>query len=185
MINVKGINYLIKMRKKDIYTYKHLIRLKRIIKLFAKQKKLSKKEIKCLEYAAIYHDAGKFFIENNILTKCTKLNEEEFNLMKEHTKKGLFFLPIVPKKYKNQIKDSMLNHHYVNGYFENKNPNYLTKIITIFDIYEAMTAKRPYKKSFTTKESLDLIKNIYKNRKEDYYIYNDFKNFINSNKKIK
>lgn len=179
MINKDGINYLNNMKRKDIYTYSHLVRLKKLVKQFSKFKNFNENDIECLEYMAIYHDIGKLSIENSILTKPSKLTDEEFAIMKKHTSFGIKYVSIVPDKYKNEIVDGILNHHYLNGYFENSNPNYLTKIISIFDVYEALTAKRPYKNPVSFEKSMSIIKEIYDKHPEDLYIYEEFSQFMN------
>lgn len=178
----KEYYYLEKVKDKDIFTYNHLIRLKNIVKNFGNFLKLNKEEKKCLEISALYHDAGKLFISNDILNKPDKLTKEEFDLMKNHTKYGLLKLSEVPKGYQEVVEDSMLNHHYLNGYSVSE-PTPLTKIIAITDMYEAMTSKRPYKEPFTPEKSLELLNNLYVTRKEDKHIFDSFKEFILLNEK--
>lgn len=184
MINIDGIKYLINMKRKDIYTYNHLTRLRKLINLFSKYKNFNKHDYKCLEYMAIYHDIGKLSIENSILTKPSKLTTQELEIMRTHTSLGIRYVSIIPKKYKDEIVDGILNHHYLNGYFENQHPYYFTKIISIFDVYESLTAERPYKKPFSFETSMNIISDIYKNHPEDRYIYEEFLDFIKDYKTI-
>lgn len=184
MINLQGIKYLISVKKKDSYTFNHLMRLKKLLKVFSKYKKFEKHNTLCLEYMAIYHDAGKLLIDTDILTKAGKLTDEEFALMKRHTNLGVNFVSIIPKEYKNEIVDGILNHHYLNGYFENDTPTYLTKIVSIFDVYEALTSKRPYKDVLSFEKTMSIIKKIYEKHPEDLYIYEEFCDFIKYYKSI-
>lgn len=178
-MNKMDYKYLKEIREKDVYTYKHIIRLDKIVKQFSIFINLTKKDKKELEYATLYHDAGKLYISNEILTKPIKLTNEEFNLMKKHTTYGLNIISTVPVKYKKSIIDSMLNHHYLNGYCENENPTFLTKIVSIFDIYEALTSIRPYKKAFSKKKAIEILFFIYIKHENDFFIYEKFVEFLN------
>lgn len=56
----------------------------------ATEMKLAKDNIEAIQIAGIIHDSGKIFVPADILSKRTKLNENEINLIMEH--------PLINKK---------------------------------------------------------------------------------------
>lgn len=102
-----------------------------------------------LTKAASMHDIGKLLIPEEVLNKPGKLTDEEFDLIRKHPKLGYSFVKDLP--IDNNIKEAILMHHERcdgSGY-----PNHAQKleinpyalIISIADVYDAMTAKRVYR----------------------------------------
>ena len=70
---------------KDEYTRGHSHRVAEYAVLIAKELGWSQKDISNLRNAAHLHDIGKIGIPDTILNKPTKLTEEEYAVIKEHT----------------------------------------------------------------------------------------------------
>ncbi len=110
------------------------------------------------------HDVGKMFIPVEILSKPTRLTDEEYEIMKKHTTFG----------YQMCMKDiklrpyalAALDHHealdgtgYPNGITKKDIP-YEAQIIRVADEYDAIVTKRHYTTHVNISETLkDLIKN--------------------------
>ena len=116
------------------------------------------------------HDVGKISIKDEILLKPGKLTDDEFNEMKNHTVYGV---DIIKKIEKNTTENDFLSyaeilagsHHekwngngYPYGLSENNIP-LQGRLISIIDVYDALTNTRPYKKAFTHDEAVEIIKN--------------------------
>lgn len=110
---------------------------------------------------AYMHDIGKLFIPLKILTKPGELTEEEFGIMKNHTKLGydLCYNDLELRPY----ADGALYHHealngtgYPNGYTKNDIP-YMAQILRVADEYDALVSKRHYKTHLNISQTLKIL----------------------------
>ena len=114
------------------------------------------------------HDIGKISIEDRILKKPGKLDNDEFNEMKKHT---IFGEQIIAKietmtkenEFLKYAKILAISHHekwdgtgYPKGLKGNEIP-LLGRIMAIADVYDALVSERPYKKAFTHEEAVNII----------------------------
>lgn len=115
---------------------------------------LSTKELGDLLIGGILHDIGKLKISNNILNKTTSLNDKEFKAIQLHPIYGLRAVESLPY-INNNIKDIILQHHEKldgTGYpygLKGNEINFLARIITICDMFDAIISKRAYHSSRT------------------------------------
>lgn len=112
-----------------------------------------------IEMAGLLHDIGKIAIDNTILNKPEKLTDSEYQTIKRHTEIGYHILKSVDE-YSN-LSDYALNHHerwdgagYPRGIKGEEIP-LVARIIAVADVYEAMTAERPYRKTMSKQEAMD------------------------------
>ena len=116
-----------------------------------------------LEFAALLHDIGKLGVPEAILNKPSKLDDEEWKIMKEHPKFGVKILE--PISSFNQISNWILYHHERidgKGYYglkENEIP-LAAKILAIADTYSAITMRRSYKEPRTHEDAMEIIKSV-------------------------
>lgn len=118
-------------------------------------------EIECICKGALLHDIGKLFIKNKILTKPSRLDEDEMEYMVEHTTLGYDAVKeCLTEQEKSFIKNICLYHHErcdgsgYNGVAEL--PLYV-QIVSICDVYDALTSERIYRGALSSKEAVDLI----------------------------
>src|SRR5690606_19391290 len=76
------------MHAKSHETEEHAERLAKLTKILGKKLDLSQKELDLLELFSVLHDLGKIGIDDSILNKTDKLNEEEWVEMKKHPEIG-------------------------------------------------------------------------------------------------
>lgn len=145
---------------KDEYTRGHSHRVAEYAALIAEELGWDKKEIKNLKNAAHLHDIGKICIPDNILNKPTRLTEEEFQVIKEHTVIGAEILKNITLT--SHVKEVARSHHerydgmgYPDGLKGEEIPLY-ARVITVADSYDAMKSRR-----------------IYRNPLDDQIIYNE------------
>lgn len=116
-----------------------------------------------IRVAGKLHDIGKIGISEEILNKEGKLNELEWNIMKQHTIKGASIL-----EGTNEYKDMGIvisAHHerwdgtgYPKGLQGEEIP-IMARIIAVADAYDAMTSQRTYKNALSQEEAVaELIK---------------------------
>jgi len=156
------IKNLALMSDVDYSTTMHSINVMALIVNFGYFTRLSIDRIKEIGLAALLHDVGKSEIPIGILTSNSKLTEEEFQTMKNHTILGEDIL----KEYENDLKPAIagaLEHHEKldgSGYPIGKQSISETgKILGIIDCYEAITNdERPYRSAMLPIDALTLIK---------------------------
>jgi HD-GYP domain-containing protein (c-di-GMP phosphodiesterase class II) len=107
-----------------------------------------------LVLAGLLHDIGKARIPEAIVKKHGKLEPEEYEFMKKHPTLGYNIVKDIPD-IKDEIKEAILMHHERKdgtGYPQRVKGDEIglyAKIISIADVYDAMTSERVYKKRIT------------------------------------
>ncbi|QGQ95906.1 HD-GYP domain-containing protein [Paenibacillus psychroresistens] len=137
------------VRAKDDYTHQHNIGVAVLATLLGKWLKISGDDLATLSLAAILHDVGKVKIPVDLLNKVEKLTVEEYKIIQQHTVLGYQMLRETPE-LTHQIASVALQHHekengsgYPLGLKGNK-IDLFSKIVTVADIFHAMSSKRPY-----------------------------------------
>ncbi|MBB1466320.1 HD domain-containing protein [Vibrio sp. SG41-7] len=170
----KSYGILIESQKKDIETYKHLIRVKSYCYLLASEyeKRYSSEKINPFlisEYST-YHDIGKINIPDDILLFTGKYSSEQRAIMNQHCQFGVQII-------KNIIRDNNLNsidtqvmtniilHHHErwdgHGYPKKLRGSEIpieARIVTICDVFDALISKRPYKEPWPKDDAISFIK---------------------------
>lgn len=148
------------MREYDDVTYAHSISVALLCHLMGEWLRFSSEDTYNLAMCGLLHDIGKIQISHKIISKPGKLTKEEFDLIKEHPKLGYEILK--NKNIDEHIKLSALMHHercdgsgYPSGLVADK-IDYWSKIVSIADVYDAMTADRSYRKGMCPFEVLDI-----------------------------
>ena len=114
-----------------------------------------------LRRAALLHDIGKLAISNRILDKPGKLTDEEFRAVQTHPVHTLNILQRAPCFA--DLADLAANHHEKldgSGYPRSLDAGDLDlpmRVLTIADVYEALTADRPYRGPLSPDEALAII----------------------------
>jgi hypothetical protein len=156
---------------RDFETGAHLERMARYSRLIAKfiatKHGFDDEFVECLYLFAPLHDIGKIGIPDNILLKPGRLDDEERRIMKGHVDKGV---SIVDRIVGDLAGESIVNldvlRNVVGGHHEfldgSGYPKGLrgdevkmeSRIVTVADIYDALTTKRPYKDQWTHEAAL-------------------------------
>ncbi|PIR26018.1 MAG: two-component system response regulator [Deltaproteobacteria bacterium CG_4_10_14_0_2_um_filter_43_8] len=171
---------------KDGNTGDHCDRLARMVTSFAQELGLKQADILTLARASILHDVGKIGVPDEILLKPGKLSPEEWNVMKRHPVIGeeickplAIFADVLP----------VIRHHHEkwngSGYpdgLKGEDIPHLARVFQIIDAYDALTTKRPYKKPFSTEETLELLENETKNGLWDPKLMESFISFLKKNR---
>lgn len=116
-----------------------------------------------LKLAAPMHDTGKIGIPDEILKAPRKLTTEEFDLIKTHSEIGSKILSKSDTPLFNLAAEVALYHHEKwdgSGYpcqLAGEDIPEAARIVAICDVFDALTMKRPYKRSWTIEEALTFI----------------------------
>ncbi|WP_282937604.1 HD-GYP domain-containing protein [Paenibacillus sp. RC67] len=137
------------VRAKDDYTYQHNIGVGILSTRIGRWMNLSEPELANLSLAATLHDIGKVKIPDEILNKPGKLTDAEYELVKKHTIFGYEMLRET-QGISHRIALVALQHHERedgNGYplgLKKPKIDLLSSIVSVADIFHAMSSKRPY-----------------------------------------
>lgn len=146
---------------KDEYTGEHVEDTEELAEKVARELKLGDNEIVNVKHAAILHDLGKVGIDESILCKEGSLSAEEFEEIQKH--------PVIAAEVLKSIHalsdalPAILHHH---ERFDGKGyPSHLkgeeiplsARIVSIADVYQALTSDRPYRKAYTKEKALRII----------------------------
>ncbi len=122
---------------------------------------LDKKMMQSLIKGSFLHDVGKIGIRDNILLKPGKLDEQEFENMKDHVNHGL---DIIHKSdWLKDAADVVGGHHEKfngKGYPEGIDKDTIplaARIFTIADVFDALTSSRPYKEPFSFEKTMQIL----------------------------
>ncbi len=137
------------MREYDDSTYVHSLNVSLICCVLAKWLNFSKEDSDILVLAGMLHDLGKLTIPDSIIKKPGKLTEEEYAIIKTHSKKGYEILK--NQNLPQEVKYAALMHHercdgsgYPYGLSYHKIDRF-ARLISIADVYDAMTSARVYR----------------------------------------
>ncbi len=147
---------------KDGYTRGHADRVGRIGGAIARELALSETEIENIELAAMLHDIGKIGVEDRILLKATRLDEDEQEAMRLHPIYSAAILS--PSSRLRPIVPIVRHHHehydgsgYPDGLVGDEIP-LGSRIILVSDAYEAMTSDRVYRKAIGHERALEQLR---------------------------
>ena len=149
---------------RDEDTGEHIQRMSNYAAAVARQLSVNETTVNWLLHAAPMHDVGKIGIPDQILLKPGKLNDQEWEIMKQHTVIGGKILSGSRAGYIRLGKIIALTHHekwdgsgYPNGLKGRQIP-LLGQIVAIADVFDALTTKRPYKEPFSLEKSFAIIR---------------------------
>ena len=148
---------------RDEITGRHVERMARISREIAEALGLSEKECDEIEYAAPMHDIGKIGIQDKILLKPGKFEQQEWLTMQQHTLIGHSILSNSQSRYIQTGSIIALNHHerfdgsgYPNGIGGKEIP-LVARIVAVADVYDALVSTRPYKRAWDPADAQDYL----------------------------
>ncbi len=116
------------------------------------------------------HDLGKIAIPDRILLKPGRLTSEEFELMKTHTNKGRDMIDALLENfgldgvgYVDMLRNIACHHHEAydgSGYPHGLGAEDIpieARIVSVADIFDALTSERPYKKVWDVDRAFDTL----------------------------
>jgi putative two-component system response regulator len=145
---------------RDDNTGEHAVRVGEMSKKLAVSLGFGKEESEMIRLAASLHDLGKIGIPDDILLKPGALTAEEFQIMRTHTTIGNEILPKAPFKLLQYARNIVLGHHerwdgtgYPQGLQGDEIP-LEAQIVSVIDVYDALTHRRPYKASWSRDQAM-------------------------------
>jgi putative nucleotidyltransferase with HDIG domain len=161
-----ALMWLTQLKKKDEYTSQHSMNVCLLSIALGRHLNLPEGELRELGLCGMLHDMGKMQIPLRILNKPGQLVGKEILIMQHHTTLGLQIL----KKSKGRVPLSVLNvaysHHeridgkgYPRGLTQKKLTQ-ATRIVSIVDMYDALTSDRVYQKGCSHLEAINILTKV-------------------------
>lgn len=142
--------------------------LKELVKQTDKYR-ISGKDQRLIANASALHDIGKITIPSEILNKPGKFTKEEFEIMKTHTTEGAKMLDDIPFrqnelliKYSYEICRWHHERYDGKGYPDGLKGDDIpisAQVVSMADVYDALTAKRCYKDPYPPEVAVNMILN--------------------------
>lgn len=153
---------LIDLRSYDDYTYRHSVSVAVISTVIGLNMSFNRDRLEELSIAAILHDIGKRRVASEIINKRGKLNPEEYAEVKRHSEYGY---EMIKQRIdiSARVKTGIFSHHENqdgSGYPRGLRGDQIYiygRIIHVADVFDALTAKRPYKKAFARAEAVEYL----------------------------
>lgn len=172
------------MREYDDATYIHCMNVGLICNIFARWLRLSDEETKNVTISGLLHDIGKTKIPDSIIKKPGKLTNEEYNTIKKHPQEG--YLMLKNSSLPENIRNAVLMHHercdgtgYPLGLTGDKVGSY-AKIVSIADVYDAMTSARVYRGPLCPFKAIALFESEGLQKYDAKYILVFLENVVNT-----
>ncbi len=155
----KRLKSLAKLRRYDEYTYSHCVNVGVFSVVFGRSMGASPEELTLLCAAGLLHDAGKARIPLEILNKPGKLSDPEMAQMRRHAELGQEVLGLSPEIPEGVVRAASEHHERYDGsgYPLGRRAGQIATISTIIslcDVYDAMTSNRVYQSGRTPHEVL-------------------------------
>ena len=146
---------------KDSYTRGHSERVASYALSIAQYLGLAEEVLTAIRYASWLHDCGKIGVSENILNSEGPLDEAELHIIRNHPMWGA---DVARKaRLSDIIVNTILSHHerydgkgYPSGLQDGEIP-FEARIISVADIYDALTTERPYRKAYTPERALEML----------------------------
>ncbi|QXI25628.1 HD-GYP domain-containing protein [Pseudomonas vanderleydeniana] len=150
---------LARLKTADEYTYLHSVAVCALMIALARQLGLSEELVHEAGIAGLLHDIGKAAVPDAILNKPGKLDDAEFEQIRQHPQAGGEIL-VTSHHVSALVVDVCLHHHEKvdgSGYpsrLAGEQISLFARMGAICDVYDAITSDRPYKKGWGPAESI-------------------------------
>jgi putative nucleotidyltransferase with HDIG domain len=146
----------------DDNTYLHSLSVTVISIAIGIELELGSKQLCNLGVSAMLHDIGKMEIPIELISKPAKLTKDEYDIVKTHAKLGANYI-VKNNDINREIYLGVISHHekfdgtgYPSGLKKSEIPIF-GRIIAVADVYDALTAKRPYRRPIKPFEAIEYI----------------------------
>jgi HD-GYP domain-containing protein (c-di-GMP phosphodiesterase class II) len=177
---ITAINLLKDIKTFDEYLYYHSINVGLLTALMDKRRrKFNKDETKNIVLGAYLSDLGKIRMEKSVLDKPDKLNEDEMMEMHLHPQIGYNIVKSLEDINPIVLQTILFHHEQFDdeGYYSLPYETLPSspKIVSICDMYDALTSPRPFRQPYSPSEAMKIILNS-TDKKFDRELISDFLN---------
>jgi putative nucleotidyltransferase with HDIG domain len=146
---------------KTPFTYQHSTGVASSAIGMARTLAMSETEVTLIRRAALLHDIGKLSVPNTILEKPDKLDNKEWDVVRKHPYYSFEILRRIPAF--GELSEVAASHHEKldgSGYFRSLTAEQMSlpvRILVVADIYDALSAKRPYRDALPTEKVFEIM----------------------------
>lgn len=163
--NSDALMCAVNIRNKDEYLLEHSFAVSMLMALFCRYLGINKTDIEELAIGAFLHDIGKIRTPDHILHKPGKLTADEFDIMKLHVNHSIDIIKSIPGISKTSLDVAGLHHEKLNGEgypfgLAGQKISRYGRMLSICDIYDALTANRCYKDGLTQLKSFSILRSL-------------------------
>lgn len=159
---INPLSLLASLKSTHEYTFTHVTNVCILAMSQAESLGFSGEHLHNIGVASLLHDVGKVFIPEEILNKAGQLTAEERKTMETHSLKGARYLMGIDGIPKLAVL-AALEHHLRydgSGYPSIKGgwqPNIVSQIITVADVFDAMRSKRSYQEAHPVEKIVGVL----------------------------
>jgi HD-GYP domain-containing protein (c-di-GMP phosphodiesterase class II) len=153
---------MFKLRRFDEYSYTHCINVGVLAIILGKYLGQDKDTLRLLGLAGLFHDVGKARIPEDILNKPGELTTREMGIMKTHPLESYKIISNTPGPEQNILRGAIEHHERYDGTgyprgLAGADIGIFGRIVSIVDVYDALTSKRCYRNAMPTYKALSLM----------------------------
>lgn len=147
---------------RDRETEGHSLRVSQLAVKLGETLGFSAEQLKVLERGSLLHDIGKIGVSDNILHKPGPLNEEEWEIMRQHPDIGAGIVEGIPF-----LEETLplIRHHQERwdgtgypGKLAGEEIPLLARLFAVVDAFDALTSNRPYRQKISEHEALEYMR---------------------------
>ena len=146
---------------KDKYTENHSYRVSVYAARIAARLDLEPNRVEDVRAAAMLHDIGKLEISRDLLYKAARLTKEEFEHVQQHVERGVEMLETVGGSLRRVLPIILAHHDKFDGTgyhpLRGEEIPIEARIISVADVYDALTSDRPYRKAMAPIEAKEIL----------------------------
>ena len=156
------LRLLAEIKSNDEYTFTHSSNVGILTMSLAERLGFNGHYLNKIGIAAFLHDVGKATTPDDILSKEGPLTKEERIVMEEHALKGAMYLMklkgvnnlAILAAMEHHIKYDGIGYPRIKGGWE---PNIVSQIIAVADVYDALRSKRPYREAMPQDQIIKIM----------------------------
>jgi putative nucleotidyltransferase with HDIG domain len=151
------------IKRYDLKTFYHTLNVAMLSMYFASKLGFSRDQVLDIGLAGLFHDIGKLYISRKIIRKPAKLTDQEFDKIKSHVTVGaeimlkyvesLGLLPVIVC-FEHHLRYDLKGYPKVSFY---EKPHIVSLIVSICDVYDALSQRRGYKADYPTEMIYNLM----------------------------
>lgn len=173
--NVNVMPMVLRMLPEEYSVHHHSTNVAFFASIIGKTIKMDRKELIEMTYAGLVHDIGKKRIDTTLLNKPSHLEEHEYEIVKNHSLNGYEILKMNGISAQNILKGVKHHHEKLDGtgYPDRLRGKMIpqgARILSMCDVFDALTTKRSFRKNFTSFEALHMMKREMSTQFDEHFV---------------